>query len=240
MAIDPEQPEQPEQPQQFDADRYATEGWAVVDGLFDPADCAAILAASARRAYPQVTAELAAWATDRRWSGPVLAAIGPDVRFLREQLVTKHPESAGTVPWHQDHAYLPTDPAPFVSCFLALTATTEANGCLWVSPGSHHRGAVDHVPAAGILRAATEVDADARPVPLAAGSVLVFSSLTLHHSGPNRSPSPRAAWIVQFCRADTVDTRTGDRFPGLPLVAERGTWQPVGADRAGAPLREGE
>lgn len=229
---------------QFDAGRFQAEGWTVVDRLFDPGDCAAILAASARRTYPQVTQELMAWATDPRWSGPVQAAIGPDVRLFREQLVTKHPESAGTVPWHQDHAFVPTGPAPFISCFLALTPTTEANGCLWVESGSHRRGPVEHEPTAGVLRAVTEVGDRARPVPLAAGSVLVFSSLTLHHSGPNRAPDPRSAWIVQFCPADTVDAHTGLPFPDLPLVADRGVWrdmwQPTGADRAEAPLRERE
>jgi ectoine hydroxylase-related dioxygenase (phytanoyl-CoA dioxygenase family) len=40
--------------------------------------------------------------------------------------------------------------------------------------------------------------AEAVPVPAAAGSIVVFSSLTPHSTGPNRTAEVRKAYIVQF------------------------------------------
>jgi ectoine hydroxylase-related dioxygenase (phytanoyl-CoA dioxygenase family) len=39
---------------------------------------------------------------------------------------------------------------------------------------------------------------DAVPVPARAGSVVVFSSLTPHCTGPNRTDEVRRAYIVQY------------------------------------------
>jgi phytanoyl-CoA hydroxylase len=207
-------------------DQFRDEGWAVFDELFTSADCDEIVAAAERRTYPRMTPELLAWATDPRWALPVLGLLGPDVRFFREQLVTKYPHSSGTVPWHQDHGYAPMRPATFLTCFLALEDITEDNGCLWVVAGSHRGGPLDHVPAGAILRVDAEVGDEARPVPLAKGSLLTFSSLTFHHSGPNLTDSYRQAWIVQFCVADAVDGRTDQAYSGCPVVAEHGAWRP--------------
>jgi ectoine hydroxylase-related dioxygenase (phytanoyl-CoA dioxygenase family) len=40
--------------------------------------------------------------------------------------------------------------------------------------------------------------AGAQPVPAAAGSIVVFSSLTPHSTGPNQTDDVRKAYIVQF------------------------------------------
>jgi ectoine hydroxylase-related dioxygenase (phytanoyl-CoA dioxygenase family) len=39
---------------------------------------------------------------------------------------------------------------------------------------------------------------DAIPVPVAAGSIVVFSSLTPHCTGPNRTGQVRKSYIVQY------------------------------------------
>ncbi|MEC4672719.1 MAG: phytanoyl-CoA dioxygenase family protein, partial [Nitrospirota bacterium] len=39
---------------------------------------------------------------------------------------------------------------------------------------------------------------DAVCVPAKAGSIVVFSSLTPHATGPNRTSSPRKTYIVQY------------------------------------------
>ena len=213
-------------------DQFRDEGWAVVPELFSPTECAEIEAALGRRTYPEMTPEVLAWATDERWAGPVLDLVGSEVRLLRDQLVTKYPGSSGTVPWHQDAGFTPVGSGPFLTCFVALGDQTEVDGCLWVDPGSHLRGSLDHVAAGAILRVDAEVSAAARPVPLARGSVLCFSSLTLHFSGPNEGRSFRPAWIVQFSPVGAVGGRTGEPSGG-PVVAEAGVWRrpPDGAVR---------
>ena len=39
---------------------------------------------------------------------------------------------------------------------------------------------------------------EAEPLPVRAGSIAVFSSLTPHRTGPNRSDGVRKSYIVQF------------------------------------------
>jgi len=207
--------------------RFHEDGWAHHERVFDPDACDAIVRDSARRTYPRINRELLGWATDRRWAGLVLDALAPDVRVLREQPVTKPARTAGTVPWHQDHDYLPMGPVPFLTCFLALDAVTVDRGCLWVEPGSHRHGPLPHVAAGQIRRLDTDLGARGDggvAVPLAQGDVLAFSSLTFHRSGPNLSAHDRPAWIVQFCVADAVDERTGEPFTAGPLVASGGSW----------------
>jgi ectoine hydroxylase-related dioxygenase (phytanoyl-CoA dioxygenase family) len=213
----------------MDVDRFHAEGWTVVDRLFSPAECDAILDASGRRTHPQVNAELVSWATDPRWAPLALVALGPDVRLLREQPLSKLPESAATLPWQQDAGFAHLDPPAFLSCILALADANEQNGCLWVLPRSHLRGPVDHVPAGAIVRVADDVPAgDGVPVPLAKGAVLAFSSLTFHRSGPNRTTTRRESWLVQFCPSATVGP-DGAPLDRSPIVAKGGVWQPSGA-----------
>ncbi len=91
-------------------------------------------------------------------------------------------------------------------------------------PGSHRRGPVDHAPSGQILRVDLDVDDPGVPVPLDQGSVLAFSSLTFHRSGPNVTEDARPAWLVQFCVAGAVDERRGVPFLDGPVVAAGGSW----------------
>ena len=49
-------------------------------------------------------------------------------------------------PWHQDDGYTPVAPSPYLTLWLALNDATEDNGCIWVLPGSHKCGLVEHKP----------------------------------------------------------------------------------------------
>ena len=42
-------------------------------------------------------------------------------------------------------------------------------------------------------------DGEIREIADAYDEVLVFSSLTLHRTGPNRTDEPRRSWIIQYC-----------------------------------------
>jgi phytanoyl-CoA hydroxylase len=203
--------------------RLARDGWCVVDARFTPEECSSIETACAARRWPAVSADLVAWIADPRWAAIVLSALGPDVRVVREQVVTKAPLGPGEVPWHQDDEYSLVA-GEQLTCFVALDDITPDNGCLWMATGSHRRGRLDHVPVGYLRTIAGPVEDPVVAVPLAQGSVAVFSSLTLHRSGPNRTPGTRPAWMVQFCRADATDAATGGLLDGCPLVAIDGTW----------------
>ncbi len=205
-------------------------GWAAIEGFFTPAECDTIAAAAAARQWPELTGPLARWTTDRRWAPLATGLLGPDVRFVREQVLTKAPHSQAEVPWHQDSGYAPID-GEFLTAIVALEDMTVANGCLCVAPGSHLAGPVAHVPSGYVLEIADPVEPRGTVVPQAKGTLLTFSSFTHHRSGANATSGTRPAWLVQFCRADALDTRTGELLEAGRIVASEGAWiEPSRAD----------
>lgn len=228
----------------IDTGALATDGFTVVEGLFDADECEAIRAAADRvgleiplgdpgegplRYRPLLhlfSDELAAVATDPRWAPIVAAGVGPDARLYWDQMVSKPPGAATVLPWHQDNGYAPVDPPGYLTCWLALDDADETNGCLEVLVGSHrwgtvrHRNAGDGTP----FRVGHDPDAPGLPVPVPRGGVLVFSSLLMHRSGPNRSDRHRRAWILQFCVADARNAATGRPLDDRLLVMSGGTW----------------
>lgn len=204
-------------------ERIDRDGWTVVDGLFTPQECSTIRAVCDGRRWPTIPDDLVTWIADPRWAAVVVPVLGPDVRFVREQVVTKAPFAEAEVPWHQDDGYSRVAGVQ-LTCFVALDAITPDNGCLEMATGSHRRGPLDHVPAGYLKTVADGVEDPVVAVPLRTGSAAVFSSLTLHRSGANRTSGTRPAWMLQFCTATAVDRATGGPVEGCPLVAADGQW----------------
>ena len=135
-------------------------------------------------------------------ASPILAdlcadLIGPDVRVYWDQAVYKKPATDALFPWHQDNGYAFVEPQQYLTCWIALSDATVDNGCPWVVPGLHKMGTLRHEPTeVGLV--CLDHPPDALPVPVAAGSIVVFSSLTPHCTGPNRTGDTRKAYIVQY------------------------------------------
>ena len=150
----------------------------------------------------------------RRFShGPELAALGAALGLVQplvwqSQLIFKQPRIGGEVGWHQDASFFVTTPQTVTTFWFALEDATLDNGCLWVEAGGHRgeRGVLreqyvcDH--AKGRLHM-QPLDAtpwpevqQARPLPVPAGTLVVFSGLLPHYSGPNRSPRSRLAYTL--------------------------------------------
>lgn len=136
-------------------------------------------------------------------AGPVFQGlcrdlIGPDVRLYWDQSVYKKPGTEAPFPWHQDNGYTYLEPQQYLTCWVALSDATEDNGCPWVVPGLHRKGTLSHRTSE--LGFVCLEDPGEAPVaaPARAGSIVVFSSLTPHATGPNRSDGVRKAYIVQF------------------------------------------
>jgi len=123
--------------------------------------------------------------------------VGPDVRLYWDQSVYKQPNSAEPVLWHQDNGYTYVEPQSYLTCWVAITDATPENGCVMVMPGVHRDGTLAHhsTPIGeecwGDWNTAVEV-----PVP--AGSIVVFTSLTPHATKPNLTDQVRKAYIVQY------------------------------------------
>ncbi|MEE2702520.1 MAG: phytanoyl-CoA dioxygenase family protein [Myxococcota bacterium] len=123
--------------------------------------------------------------------------VGPDVRLYWDQAVYKKPGTQDEFPWHQDNGYTFVEPQQYLTCWVALTDTDEKNGCPWVVPGIHRRGTLEHWMT-DLGWCCLEEPEGAVPVPARAGSIVVFSSLTPHRTGPNLSDDVRKSYIVQF------------------------------------------
>jgi phytanoyl-CoA hydroxylase len=136
--------------------------------------------------------------------------IGPDVRLYWDQAVYKKPGTESPFPWHQDNGYAFVEPQQYLTCWVALSDATEENGCPWVVPGLHRRGTLAH-EYSDIGFVCLRDPADAVAAPAAAGSIVVFSSLTPHSTGPNRTGDVRKAYIVQFAPtgAEVIRTEPG-------------------------------
>ncbi len=145
--------------------------------------------------------------------------IGPDVRLYWDQAVYKKPGTASPFPWHQDNGYAFVEPQQYLTCWVALTDANEDNGCPWVVPGLHRRGTLAHEYSDIGFVCLRDPD-DAVPVPVRAGSIVVFSSLTPHSTGPNRTGDVRKAYIVQFAPAGAEVLRPEPDGSTLRIAAD--------------------
>jgi phytanoyl-CoA hydroxylase len=150
--------------------------------------------------------------------------IGPDVRLYWDQAVYKKPGTESPFPWHQDNGYAFVEPQQYLTCWVALTDATEENGCPWVVPGLHRRGTLAH-DASDIGFVCLREPAGAVPVPAPAGSIVVFSSLTPHSTGPNRTGAVRKAYIVQFAPSGAAVIRAAPGEAPTRIAADDGARQ---------------
>ena len=149
--------------------------------------------------------------------------LGPEVHLYWEQAVYKQPHSAEPVLWHQDNGYTFVEPQAYLTCWIAITDATLDNGCVTVVPGAHRAGTLAHRSTpigfecwgdAGVARA----------VPVRAGSIVVFTSLTPHFTAANTTDEVRKAYIVQYAPEGAVAFRPqpdGSRGPAEPQDNER-------------------
>jgi hypothetical protein len=114
------------------------------------------------------------------------------------------------LPWHQDYPYV-QDSIDALILWIPLHDVGEDNGCPMLAPGSH-RGGIQPVRmrdagACGKHLDLADPEAAGRypnlRVPLRAGDVLVFSTLTLHRSCRNLTPDPR--WTLQLRYGNYAD-----------------------------------
>src|SRR5579871_6869761 len=149
--------------------------------------------------------------------------LSPDTDLYWNQSVFKGPDGSSQFPWHQDDGYTPVDPSPYLTLWLALNDATEENGCISVLPGSHRGGLAPHVGTPLGLSCHSLDDLDQGVfVPVSAGSMAAFQSLTMHKSGINRSTGIRKAYVIQYSKAGLRNLRTGELVTDKIAVARGG------------------
>jgi phytanoyl-CoA hydroxylase len=144
--------------------------------------------------------------------------VGPDVRLYWDQSVFKQPNGAEPVLWHQDNGYTYVEPQAYLTCWVAISDATPENGCVAVMPGVHRGGTLAH--------RSTPVGEEcwgdwshAVEVPVRAGSIVVFSSLTPHATKCNTTNEVRMAYIVQYA-PDGAVACFGNPAAGPPRKTE--------------------
>lgn len=114
-------------------------------------------------------------------------------------------------PWHQDQGVITADAddTDVLSVWIPITDATIENGCLCMIPGSHRDGLAPHcfeIPSK--FRGA-----GAMPIPMRAGSIVMFHRLTKHSSLPNHSADIRFSFDLRY---SPIGLPTGrDEFPGF-------------------------
>lgn len=146
--------------------------------------------------------------------GRMNCIFGPDLLLWRTNFFIKH-QGGKEIPWHQDAAYWPIEPAIVSSAWIAIDDSTIENACVQIIPGSHRR-ILPTVPAGEemefhAMADMTDVDTSKMiNLEMKAGQFILFNERTLHHSHRNDSPKRRIGLairtilpIVRVLRADS-------------------------------------
>lgn len=142
--------------------------------------------------------------------------MGPQLQLFRDVVMMKAARVGRQKPWHQDAVYWPWRPMEMVSVTTAIDDAKLENGCLQIITGSHKSVLEHHGPEPQID--ANEQTAQlACAVPLDAGDSLVFHSLLLHGSQPNRSDADRRMVILAYKTPQIQFIGDGDP-PDCPMV----------------------
>lgn len=172
-------------------------------------------------------------------TGPALAGLAAELglqqpQVWQSQLIFKQPHIGGEVGWHQDASFFVTTPHTVTTFWFALEDATLDNGCLWVQPGGQasplREQYVCERPVPGSNTGARLVmhpldatpwpdTAEALPLEVPAGTLVVFGARLPHYSGPNRSPLSRLAYTLH-ATCGTAAYAAGNwlqRSAGLPV-----------------------
>ena len=136
-------------------------------------------------------------------------------------------EEQGTVPWHQDAAYLQNDADTTLqmTAWIPFLDTNPRNGCMQVIRGGHRTGRlIPHIGCSGrtwyiemnpahMSELGLSPSAHTVTVPVPFGSVLLLNNLIPHRSLPNVSDDVRWSVDVRW-----QDSRLPSGFPAKPLL----------------------
>lgn len=171
---------------------------------------------------------------DRFSRGPALAEVAAGLglqqpRIWQSMYIFKQPGIGGEVRWHQDATFFDTTPITVTTFWFALEDATVDNGCLWVQPGGHRTPMRERFVREGDTTRMETLDttpwptqAEAVPLPCAAGTLVCFHGLLPHYSAPNRSAVSRHAYTLHATDALSVYAPTNWLRRNDPLRPVRG------------------
>lgn len=137
------------------------------------------------------------------------------VFMFNEQYVVKAPldkaEGNSAFAWHQDGSYVGWPHRPYLTMWVAIDEATEANGALRILPRNLDQdsklGEYKVDPATN-ERVCYEGN-DGLLMTANPGTLIIFSSVTMHASSPNQTAKQRRAWLCQYSPEPILDPATG-------------------------------
>jgi hypothetical protein len=129
----------------------------------------------------------------------IKTTVGP-CSFIKSNLISKTVYAPGSIPFHQDISYSPTNPYD-VTAWLMLTDCPENSGCLSFVKGSHLQGinpAIDFWSPYFVDKIESKFRNHTVTVPGKAGDVILFDSCVYHSSGFNKIGFNRLAYVTRW------------------------------------------
>lgn len=150
-------------------------------------------------------------AEDARVLDMISEIVHPGIAIYSVKLIAKPPFTNIPCHWHQDDAYYvkQSTSQARMSVWVPLQDAHEQNGCLWIVPDSHKWGLQAHATKDyGQCRLSMNeediqeiLDKQAVPVPVKAGSAVLFSAMLWHGSKGNQTATVRRAFITSYQEA---------------------------------------
>ncbi|WP_433157470.1 phytanoyl-CoA dioxygenase family protein [Kribbella sp. CA-247076] len=144
------------------------------------------------------------------------ATLGDQAYLFWEQYVIKAGDPNTAFAWHQDSGYVHEDHEPYLTCWIALDDVTEENGSVYLLPYSRSgiRSYIKHLRDPELNDMVCYFGSDPGiPMTAAAGSIVVFSSVVIHRSGPNLTDRNRRVYIAQYSK-EVIPSKDGTTAHG--------------------------
>jgi ectoine hydroxylase-related dioxygenase (phytanoyl-CoA dioxygenase family) len=152
------------------------------------------------------------------------ATIGDTAFLFYDQYVVKAADHGIKFSWHQDSGYLGFFHRPYVTVWAAVDDMTEENGTAYIMPFTTIgvRTLVEHVQD---CKSGDKIgyfgDQLGIPATVPAGSVVVFSSVSFHRSGANRTDRMRRAYVTQYSPEPILKPNTNELMHlGVPFMKD--------------------
>ena len=165
----------------------------------------------------------------------VEALIGPDILLWKSKAFAKFPGPA-QVAWHQDLPHWNLVPPEAVTAWLALSDSSEANGCVRAIPASHRAGSrasravsdPNSLLTAGLeFKVADDEARGAVPMNLRAGEFSIHHGMTVHGSSENRTDAARLGIAFVYMPAHVRQASAPDRHVVLVRGRDRARFFPA-------------
>ena len=153
--------------------------------------------------------------------------LGPDAYLFVEQWVVKGAEQGMKFAWHQDSGYVKfidreNVHKPYLTCWCALDDMSSANGTISVLRHDDigtRNNVLDHISEKGTNDlVGYHGDKPGVEINVKKGSIVVFSSTSLHRSSANNTSQRRRAYLAQYS-AEPIYSSSGKLWSmAVPFV----------------------